>query len=210
MRSLAHFKVEVEFYMKNIVRSFIAFKLPASVIQSLAAVQNHMRSFGFPIRWVKPDNIHLTIKFLGNIETAQIDIIDHALSEAVKGCAPISLVIKGAGVFPGVKRPRVFWMGIFGDTQILDQLRHTVDKYCEQIGFSRDQKPFKGHLTLGRFKGTVDSSRLVEAIESCRVIHLPAFDLDVVTLFKSDLKSTGPIYSTLTKYPLEISNRRTS
>jgi 2'-5' RNA ligase len=208
MESIVQHGVRVEICMKNTIRSFVAFKLSDRVIQSLTAVQNHFRSYGFPIRWVKPNNIHLTIKFLGDVKTTEIDTIDRTLSESVKGCVPISLMVKGAGVFPNVKRPRVFWMSISGDTQTLEHLQQTVDAHCERIGFSKEQKQFKGHLTLGRFKGTVDSKKLVEAIESCRAFHSPLFVLDVMTLFKSDLKSSGPIYSTLKKYPLEIPNRR--
>ena len=194
--------------MKNTIRSFVAFKLPDHVIQSLSDVQNHLRSYGFPIRWVKPNNVHLTIKFLGDVKTSEIDIIDQTLFDSVKSCAPISLTIKGAGVFPGVNRPRVFWMGVSGDTQALEHLQRSVDRHCERIGFPKERKPYKGHLTLGRFKAAVDSNKLVEAIASCRVFYSPLFVLDVMTLFNSELKSTGPIYSTLKKYPLEISNRR--
>lgn len=188
--------------MKETIRSFVAFELPGHAIQLLSDAQGLLRSYGFPIRWVNPNNIHLTIKFLGDVKPAKIDDVDRTLAESVKRCEPISLTIRGAGVFPGIKRPRVFWMSVSGDTPALTALHGVVDDHLKTLGFSKERKPFRGHLTLGRFKRAVDSGKLLQAIESCRVFQSPEFVLSRLTLFESDLRPTGPVYTAMKVYDL--------
>ena len=98
--------------MSHTIRTFIAIELPEKIIYTIRKVQEEIKSYGLKIRWVRPENIHLTLKFLGDIKAADTENVARALSESVTGYPPISLMVKGIGVFPGIIRPRVIWLGV--------------------------------------------------------------------------------------------------
>ncbi|MGD8209784.1 MAG: RNA 2',3'-cyclic phosphodiesterase, partial [Desulfobacterales bacterium] len=105
--------------MPSTLRTFIALELPPSLISLLAKVQEDLQSMGLRAKWVRPGNIHLTLKFLGNINSADIDNIGRAMVDAVGNINTFNLVAEGIGVFPGIKRPRVIWVGLKGQVQLL-------------------------------------------------------------------------------------------
>jgi len=184
------------------IRAFIALKLPEQLTSLLNSTQQKLMGYGFKIRWVRPENIHLTIKFLGDIQLSDIDRISAVLSESARNFQPFSFYAKGLGVFPGIRRPRVIWVGLAGEVdQIIGFQRH-IDQSLSAIGYPKEKRPFQGHLTLGRFKGAVHSGKLAEALN-----HQSGFVSDTVTiesviLFKSDLKPSGAVYSELASIPL--------
>jgi len=182
---------------KDKVRVFIAVKLPLPVVEQLAVTQNEIKSFRFAIRWTRPENIHLTLKFLGDISKNDIEPVCKAVETASAGFKPISLFARGVGVFPGVKRPRVLWTGMSGETDQLLKLQVNIDKMMASIGFKSESRTYKAHLTLGRFKGNPDIERLLEVMGRFKDTASEKFLADAITVFQSDLRSSGPVYSEL-------------
>ena len=183
--------------MPTTIRTFIAFELPSSVITLLAKVQEDLKSMRLRAKWLRPENIHLTLKFLGNINPDDIDKIGEAMMDAVDNVAAIDLVAKGVGFFPGVKRPRVIWIGLGGQLQMLSALQHELENNLATVGFKREKRPFKGHLTLGRFRQTVNPNTTSQIMQEYSALIRKEFTASRLTLFKSDLKPSGAVYSKL-------------
>jgi 2'-5' RNA ligase len=189
--------------MPSTIRTFIALELPPAVISLLAKVQEYLKSKRLRAKWVRPENIHLTLKFLGNIDPGDTDKIGGAMMDAVDDAAVFQLVAEGLGVFPGIKRPRVIWVGLRGQIQLLFALQRALEENLAALGFKKDKRPFKGHLTLGRFKQTVDPNTIRQIIGEYENLYSEAFTARRIILFKSDLKPTGAVYSQLQQAVLE-------
>ena len=150
------------------MRTFIAFKLPEEVIASLGELQTALKRQGLKLRWVRPDNIHLTLKFLGDISVEEMAVVKGIIGAVVQNQAVFSLAAKGLGVFPSVKKARVLWSGIHGDVKRLGELQSNLDRALAEMGFEPEKRVFRGHLTLGRVKGQVDVRTLASAISAKR------------------------------------------
>lgn len=183
--------------MSETIRTFIAIELPQTLITFLNKLQENMKSYGFKVKWVRPENIHITLKFLGNIHKADVEKIGHAITRAVKDNGSVSLWARGIGVFPNIRRPKVIWAGLKGETSSLISLQKKIDVAMGEIGFPQEERPFKAHLTLGRIKTKIDSKRLAEAMNRFGESESETFTADQVILFKSDLKPTGAVYTKL-------------
>jgi len=183
--------------MSKPIRTFVAFKLPANIISAIRKIQDEIIVYRFKAKWVHPAKIHLTLKFLGDTRTDAIAKIGEAIQRSVKGCSPIALRAKGIGVFPGINRARVVWVGIKGETELLRKLQESLQNELSQIGFAREKRSFKSHLTLGRLKKRPDPKALLNAIEELEGFESEPFTVDRVILFKSDLKPEGAVYSEL-------------
>jgi 2'-5' RNA ligase len=189
--------------MSETIRSFIAIELPDDVLSAVGRVQGHLKSYGFRTKWVRPANIHITLKFLGDIDSGTIDEIAGAMVSAAEGCASISLAARGIGVFPNIKRPRVLWAGLTGEVNLLIELQRKLDDWLSDIGFAKERRSFKGHLTLGRFKGRVNSTELMRALREFEDFETQSFMARELILFKSELRPSGAVYSKLERISLE-------
>ncbi len=187
---------------KNKIRSFIAIELPDPIVSAIHKVQKGIKSHGLKLRWVKPENIHLTLKFLGDIHTEDVDGIGEAITSAVGDSPSLSLCGKGVGVFPNLRRPKVMWVGIGGETRNLVTLQKTIDENLENRGFPKEKRAFKGHLTIGRTKGHLNYDRLVAAMREYLEYKTEPFTAREIILFKSDLKTGGAVYTKLVTIPL--------
>lgn len=183
--------------MPDTIRTFIAFKLPGKIVLSIRNVQERLKSFGLKIRWVKPENIHLTLKFLGDIRRSDTEKVGEAMSETAEQYEPISLTAKGIGAFPGIRRPRIIWVGISGQLNTLLELQKTLDDNLETMGFPKEKRPFKGHLTLGRVKGGIEPKRFHTALRDVGGFESESFVADTIILYKSELKPAGAVYTNL-------------
>ncbi len=192
--------------MSQTIRSFIAFELPEAVIALLGKVQQELKSLRLKVRWVRPENIHLTLKFLGNINPADIENIGGAMSDAAGDCAPFTLTVGGIGFFPGIKRPRIIWVGLGGEIQVLLNLQRNLADRLATVGFPKEKRSFKAHLTLGRIRQAVDPSEIGQAVQLFSDSGTQKMTADRVILFKSDLKPTGAVYSRLKKVDLRKMN----
>ena len=188
--------------MSNTIRAFIAIELPNGVLASIQEMQNHLKTFGFKVRWVRPENIHLTLKFLGSIKVEDVEKIGGATTTAAMGVGPFSLEVKGLGVFPDIHRPRVLWAGIAGETPPLNELQKDLEEALRQVGVPKEKRPFSGHLTLGRVKGKIDSEKILNALKLGKAFISDPFTVRNLYLIKSDLKPTGAEYTKLIQAPL--------
>jgi 2'-5' RNA ligase len=192
------------------IRTFIAVELDPTLKQAIAGVQDmlkrelHRLTPGVRMQWVRTDSIHLTLKFLGDIEESQVGDILQALEHAGGDHAPFSVDVKGFGVFPDLRGPRVLWMGFSGDTDRLIRLAGSIDAALTPLGFPVEQKPYTPHLTLARVK---EQSRTIgKALADSGVMREPAcrgtLPVQAVALMKSERAPSGSIYSRLGLIPL--------
>src|SRR4051812_28775111 len=151
---------------RTFVRTFIAVELPAQVHALLTTVQQELRDMmggaAGAIRWARPEGIHLTLQFLGDVPSDSIPEIERALRNACAYATPFSLQVGGLGAFPNARRPRVIWVGLTGDTQAmaaLNALQQAVTEQMATLGFKSDNS-FKPHLTLGRVRENITKSEL--------------------------------------------------
>ena len=176
-------------------RAFIAIDLPESVKSFLSEAQEALKSYGFGVKWVRPQNIHLTLIFLGDTATADTDKIAEAMTLAAMNCPIVSLTAKGIGVFPNVRRPRVIWAGLNGQVQTLANLQQTLNAHLANLGFATDTRAFKSHLTLGRVKGKIALDKMIAAIDNLKEFESESFETREVILFKSELRPSGAVYT---------------
>ena len=188
--------------MSDTIRTFIAIELPDPIISFLKKIQEGLRPYGFKVRWVKPENIHLTLKFLGDIHAGDVQKVGAAISESIREYAAISLSAKGIGTFPGIKRPRVIWVGITGQQNELSGLQKRLDHDLSTIGFEKEKRRFKGHLTLGRAKGKIDARQMMDTIVACGGFTSDVFSVRNITFFQSHLQKAGAVYTRIMGAPL--------
>ena len=191
----------------NAIRTFIAIELPKITRDALGDLQARL-TVHVPkdsVRWVKPDNIHLTLKFLGQVPTAQIDSITSALKHAVAGMHVFPLDVMNAGCFPDERRPRVVWVGVDEPIGVLHALQRAIELATAPLGYPTEPRPFQPHLTLGRAARDLkpaDLHKLGEAVKAMKVGLLGHVHAEEVVLFQSDLASGGPTYTALAHVPL--------
>lgn len=183
--------------MQQTIRTFIALELPPPVRLLLHKAQQELKRFKIRARWVRPENIHLTLKFLGDINPDHIDKIGAAMAGAAIEFPPVTLTVRGIGVFPGIKRPRVIWMGLGGDIRSLLALQSRLEQELAEAEFPKDKRSFKAHLTLGRLKQSVNPAVIRQMISEYATLSSDEFVCNQVILFKSDLKPSGAVYSKL-------------
>jgi len=177
------------------MRLFIAIEIPGEIKQKMADVQRRLRDTDVDAGWTRPEGIHLTLKFLGEVPEAKVRDIINGLQRAVEGVGPFRLDVGGAGTFPGPKNARVVWVGISGDVAKLARLQSSVEETISGIGFERDKRAFTPHLTLGRIKYIRSRDKWLKALDELKDIRLSGFDVEAVSLMKSELKPSGAVYT---------------
>jgi RNA 2',3'-cyclic 3'-phosphodiesterase len=183
------------------LRTFIAIELPDNIKAELSRIIEGLKKprFGF-VRWVNPQNIHLTLKFLGNVEAAKIDCICDAVRLSADGGEKFSLELSGLGFFPNPRRPRVFWIGIAGDLDRLLHLQGSIDRNTEKLGFPGEKRPFSPHITLARINEDAMLPDLVDFVKATEKVRLEKklhIDVDRALLMRSQLFRTGARYTRL-------------
>jgi len=163
----------------------------------LEEIQAQLKKTDLNLRFVSPKNIHLTLKFLGDIKTESIEKIAEAMIEAGSLFSPIPLFAKGVGVFPGIKKPRVLWAGISGQRDEMINLKSSLENRLDALGFLRDTRPFRMHLTIGRVKGRIDSLRLLKVMDRFRDFQSKMIVAEKMVFFRSELKPAGAVYTKL-------------
>lgn len=181
--------------MSETLRTFIAIRLPPEIIELAGELQSRLKSGGLKLRWVRLQSLHLTLKFLGNIPESATADLEGAMQRAVGDCGPFPLVAQGMGVFPGIKRPRVLWIGIGGDLAKLVSLVDGLESELVPFGFAKEKRPFRGHLTLARIKGFTDPLHLAEALRDIGQYEPQLFTAQQMVLYQSDLQPQGAVYT---------------
>lgn len=184
--------------MPDSLRAFIAIPLPEMVREQVAALQGRLKRYGFRIRWVQPDRIHLTLRFFGDLDGGRLKEVQMAMAHALAGRRqPLQLSVRGLGTFPGVRKPRVVWCGLAGETDRLADLHRCLGAELVRCGFPGETRPFRAHLTLGRVKAAIPATRLVTAIREQGGFESDRFPVETVHLYKSVLRPEGPLYTSL-------------
>ncbi|MEW5939899.1 MAG: RNA 2',3'-cyclic phosphodiesterase [Chloroflexota bacterium] len=189
------------------LRAFIAVEIPRSIQQAIHASAADLRGALAPglVRWAAVENLHLTLKFLGDISPANVDLLSNMLTTEAARCAPFPMRVSGLGSFPTPKRARVIWIGIHAPAA-LESLAHGIETACVRLGYEAEERPFSPHLTIGRVKQPVPAAAQADlraALERTRVGDLGVANVEAVHLFKSDLKPSGAEYTCLFSAPLK-------
>jgi 2'-5' RNA ligase len=189
------------------IRSFIAIELPDEIKSVLAQLQAQLKTGKqLPVKWVDPYSIHLTLKFLGNIDVNKVREITGAMEAAAEGISPFKLEVKDLGVFPNLKRVRVVWVGVSGEVAQLSQLQQRIESNLAPLGFARESRSFTPHLTLARVReqASLDEQQSFgQLIASTKFEAVYGFEVDSINLMKSQLTREGAIYSRISSIKLK-------
>jgi 2'-5' RNA ligase len=175
-------------------RAFVALELDARLREAMGELQARLRPRLGGIRLVRPEGVHLTLRFLGDTSPAQIEALRPLLAAAAAACPAAEARVAGLGTFPERGSPRVLWLGLDVPTTVFD-LQRACERAARVAGFEREERPFKAHLTLGRWRDRALRSDLPAA-------DLGQTRLDTLVLFKSDLQPGGAVYTPLARFAL--------
>lgn len=184
------------------VRAFIAIRLSPEVLATITRVQARLRRSegGNAARWIVPESIHLTLKFLGDVPVDRLPAVKAATLRAVAAFAPLTLELAGLGCFPNLRRPRIVWLGLYEPTGRLLRLQAALEKELAQEGFLREERAFTPHLTIGRVQASArpaELQALSAAVAAYRLEEEVAMQAGALYVLQSDLRPTGAVYSEL-------------
>jgi 2'-5' RNA ligase len=195
--------------LKMSMRCFIAIEAPEDIQDSLGRIQDKLRGgAGSDVKWTEPRNIHLTVKFLGDVNEPDLPKVCDAMSACALAAAPIELDVSGLGTFPESGPPRVVWAGVTGDVERLAKLVESVEQaIADAVGIAPERRPYHAHLTLGRCRSTRATERLTQAIDANRAASPGAFTADRLVLFMSELQRGGAVHTPMATAPLGKSDK---
>lgn len=186
--------------MTERIRSFIAVPLPEEVRRAVGMTIEELRGFGADVGWVRPENLHLTLRFLGEQGERELDRVREALAEATAEASPFTVSLQGLGAFPLRGTPRVIWVGVAEGADQLSALQAAVEAALAQRGFRPEERAFHPHLTIGRVRGTRGIQALAGALRDEQLFG--EAEVAVVHLMCSDLHPGGARYSVLGGFAL--------
>jgi 2'-5' RNA ligase len=183
----------------SVIRAFIAINLSQEILERIEQMSLDLKSRlkGVPVRWVPAENIHLTLKFLGNVSTANLEMLKEILNKVVSTHHECDISVGGIGAFPKPHNPRVIWVGMEVPQELMS-LQHNIEIETARLGYSREHRPFSPHLTFGRVSrnaSTQDARAIAEILDSYKVGFLGATRITSVYLYRSDLKPDGAVYT---------------
>jgi 2'-5' RNA ligase len=180
--------------LSNVIRTFICIEIPESIKERIGGLQRTLREIEAQVSWTKPSHIHLTLKFLGDVEAARIDGLCRAVERAASGIRLFDVEVSGAGCFPSPRSPRVLWVGFSNVPEQLRQLYSNIEDELARQGFEREKRKFSPHLTIGRVRTPHNAARVAEALASYG-FRSEIFIATAVIVMRSGLKPTGSIYT---------------
>ncbi len=189
----------------NLLRAFIAIEIPLALREAIGrATAPLQRGIGSSVRWVPTENMHLTLKFLGDVSPANVEMLSQMLRAEAGLFHCFDLDLSGIGSFPNRKRPRVIFIGIHAPP-MLEALQRGIESASRRLGYESEERGFSPHLTIGRVKQNVTATEqqsIRRALEETRIDSLGSARVDSVHLYKSDLKPAGSVYTRLYSAPL--------
>jgi 2'-5' RNA ligase len=191
-------------FMKAI-RTFVAIRFPPEVQENLGQALESMHAGEIKIvRWVDASRMHLTLKFIGEVDPARITPIRSQVEESCRQVGPFDIQLGGLGVFPNMTKPRIVWVGVQAPPQLFD-LQKDIEARLSKIGYAPEERGFSAHITLGRLRDEfrpAEMERLVEVLQTTKMEQVARFTAAAVTIYRSDLQPFGPMYTPLATLPL--------
>jgi RNA 2',3'-cyclic 3'-phosphodiesterase len=175
-------------------RGFIAVEI--NTTPEITAFEKDIAKTNADVKLVEPENIHITLKFLGDTDEQHIDAIEQFMKESVVGIPPFPITLKGTGVFPNENYLKVIWIGIT-DTTSLENIARTLEEKLSILGFKKENRRFSPHLTIGRVRTPRNKDSLLSALQHYTSTEFTTQQIQTITLKKSELTPKGPIYTTL-------------
>jgi RNA 2',3'-cyclic 3'-phosphodiesterase len=192
----------------NLLRAFIALEIPLEIREAVCKVMAPLqKEIGSVVRWVPMENIHLTLKFLGDVSPANIEMLSQILRAEADLFHCFDLRLYGLGSFPNLKRPRVIYIGMQAPAT-LESLQRGIEAATRRLGYESEERSFSPHLTIGRVKHAsrvtaTEQQTIRRALEETRIDLVGTARVDSVHLYKSDLKPAGSVYTRLYSAPLK-------
>ncbi len=184
--------------MKQQVRTFVAVETSEAVRAAAGKVIRQLARCGADVKWVPPENMHLTLKFLGEVPAVEIPDVCRAVSEAVAEVDGFTFDLAGVGAFPKIERPRTIWLGVTAGVEKLAALQERIESGLKKLGYPPENRRFSPHLTLGRVKHVgPEPARLTETLRSLAERPAGTTEVDEVAVFSSELTREGPVYQAL-------------
>jgi 2'-5' RNA ligase len=183
------------------MRTFIAIESPSEIKAALAALQTALRRAGADVSWTKPENLHLTLNFLGEVDERRIVEVEKACIDLAAEFQPFTLRLNDTGFFPNARQPRVLWAGLSGEVENVAEMHRRLDERLSLIGFKREEKKFHPHLTIGRLKSNKKTRELIALTDAYRLPAL-SFVVTEIVLMKSELHPAGAEYTPMAKIGL--------
>ena len=180
-------------------RGFIAIEVP--VTDQIIRFQENIEKTSAQVKLVEPENIHITLKFLGDTPINQIEEIESIIKNAIASTKKHTIKLEGTGVFPNEHYIKVIWIGI-KDTDSIAQIAHSINTQCSTIGFKKDKRGFSAHLTIGRMKSAKGKEQIIDILKTYKDTLFAELIVNEIHLKKSTLTPKGPIYETLSTIPL--------
>ena len=190
------------------MRAFLGIGLPADVRGAIASVTEKVRGLHAPVAWTAPENLHITLDFLGEISPERVALVERPMRVVASGIAPFSLTAEGGGAFPGTRNPRVFWVGFLEPLELVRQLQQNMGNALSGAGFPLEDRPFHPHITVGRTRGALPPAwgeRFVQALSGKRFGVVPVSSF---TLYESRPGPGGAVHTPLCEFRLERSAGR--
>lgn len=187
------------------IRAFLAIELTQEIQVQLGTVQQQMGKMGIHcVRWVSTKNIHLTLQFLGETPPAKLELLSQDLHPVIASQEPFNFQVQGIGTFPNSRRPRVIWVGLQAPSALVT-LQKLIEKTVRRAGIPIEDRDFSPHLTLGRVNRSASVDEILDlsaTLEKYKIGTLGTVNVKSVSLFRSDLRPEGPVYSRLALFPL--------
>ena len=176
------------------IRTFICIEIPEAVKGRIADLQGELKKLDAQVSWVKPSNIHLTVKFLGPVDPSRIVTVRQVVERVASSCNPFEVEVARTGCFPSPRNPKVLWVGLSQIPNQLQQLQETIEEQLAAVGFPREQKRFSPHLTIGRVRSPRGASEVAEKLIAS-AFDTQTFSATEVIVMRSDLNPAGSVYT---------------
>jgi len=184
------------------IRTFIAITLSPEIQTLIENIQKDLKGAGADVKWVKPQNAHLTLKFLGKVPIEKLVDIKNTFKMTIKKFSTFSLRTDSIGNFPLKGNPRIIWLGLKSNKDIAQALVSSIEQALEALNFEKEKRRFLAHATLGRVTSTRNIMKLKNAIKNYRTARQLNQKIKTITLYQSQLTPSGPIYTNLKDFPL--------
>lgn len=184
------------------IRVFIAIEIDSEIKDKLSEYLSKLKRTGADVKWVSPENIHLTMKFIGHIEKEALVDLNKVINDAVSNIEPFSISVGDIGAFPSLNKPRVVFVCVQERGNNLLNIYERLDKGVESLGIKKESKKYVGHITLGRVKSQRNISRLKNTLNSGAECYFGCEKVTSLSLIQSKLTPTGPLYTRLNNFIL--------